>query len=517
MRLSAEARVGLFVFLGIMLLAALTLRVGGFGPLKKGGTRIQVIFESVEGLDEKAPVRLAGVRVGEVERIEVKGAKAVVTLRLNPGVEVYRNYRVRIASLGLLGEKYVEITPVGEEKSEIIGRGELVREGSPPLKGEAPVGVDKFLTQLSDLAEDVKKLSSSLVELVGTPEARRTIKNILSNAEALTGNLNRAVVANRENLDRILANLRTFSGDLSSTMKENKDSVSNLIKNLEKLSQDLSGKSGEIAENIKVITQNLKDMLSENRENVAESIKNIKEASAKVQTTIESLNKITSKIEKGEGTLGKLVTDEELAKDLKATARGLKEAMTGFDRFKFYIGYRGEYLARPSDSRNVISLRIQPREDKYYLFEVVDDPMGTVKRRETTTTTTVDGRTTTETEKKTEVSNKLGFTALIAKRFYDLTLKGGLIQSTGGVGAEYTFLDDRLNLGLEVFDFHRSGEPRLRASAKYNLLKSLFIQGGVDYLLQDDQRTFYLGGGFLFEDEDLKLLLGRAPVSIGGR
>lgn len=514
MKFSAEAKVGLFLFVGILLLAALALRVGGFGPLKKGGIRIQVAFDSVEGLDEKAPVRLAGVRVGEVEKIEVKGIKAMVTLRLNPGVEVYRNYRVRISSLGLLGEKYVEITPVGEEKSEIVGRGELVTEGSPPMKGEAPIGVDKFIAQLSDVAEDVKKLSSSLVELVGTPETQRTIKNILSNAEALTGNLNRAVVANRENLDQIMANLRTFSGEISNVIKENRQSVANLIKNLESLSKDLSSKSGEIAENLDSITRNLKDLLAENKENVTETIKNIKEASAKIQDTLDSLNKITGKIERGEGTLGKLITDEELARDVKTTARGMKEALTSFDRFKFYLGYRGEYITRSSDTRNVISLRIQPREDKYYQFEVVDDPMGTAKRKKTTTTTTVDGETRTQTETRTEISDKLGITALIAKRFYDLTLKGGMIQSTGGVAGEYALLGDKLSLGLEAFDFGRNEDPRIRVSARYNLLKSLFVHGGVDYLLQDDRRTFYFGGGFLFEDEDLKLLLGKAPVSL---
>ena len=109
--------------------------------------------------------------------------------------------------------------------------------------------------------------------------------------------------------------------------------------------------------------------------------------------------------------------------------------------------------------KSYLSLRIQPREDKYYLLQLVDDPAGNTT--ETHTITTVDGVTTDEYEIETDFDS-LKFSAQVAKRYYDLALRGGFFESTGGLGFDYYLLDDKLIFSVEAFDFNPEENPHSR-------------------------------------------------------
>ena len=95
-----------------------------------------------------------------------------------------------------------------------------------------------------------------------------------------------------------------------------------------------------------------------------------------------------------------------------------------------------------------MNLRLQPTADKYYTIGVVDDPRG--KFSSTTSTVTVDGTPTTTRRK---FDNKLEVPALIARKFSGLTVKGGVIESTGGLGVDYDLLKNRLTVGADIWDF----------------------------------------------------------------
>ena len=173
--------------------------------------------------------------------------------------------------------------------------------------------------------------------------------------------------------------------------------------------------------------------------------------------------------------------------------------------FRTYLDYRGEYLFESNRVKSYFTLRIQPREDKYYLLQIVDSPRG----RETVTNTilTVDGMTTTE--KKIESnSNDLLFSAQIAKRYYDLGIRAGLFESTGGAGIDYYLFKDQLKLSFEAFDFDIEKRPHLAFKVDYQPFKFLYLTTGVDDFISDIGReSYFVGGGFNFSDEDIKTLL----------
>ncbi|OEU76128.1 MAG: hypothetical protein BA864_12720 [Desulfuromonadales bacterium C00003093] len=185
--------------------------------------------------------------------------------------------------------------------------------------------------------------------------------------------------------------------------------------------------------------------------------------------------------------------------------------MQKLDTFRTYLDYRGEYLFDSNDVKSYLTLRIQPREDKYYLLQVVDDPQGKDSVTDITRTTAAGGTTSehiVETDK-----DGLKFSAQIAKRYYNLGLRGGLFESTGGIAVDYYFLNDSLTLSLEAFDFDPDRNAHLKFKADYTPFKHIYISSGFDDFISDEgKESFFIGAGIKFLDEDIKTLLSNIPI-----
>src|SRR3990167_2600806 len=135
---SLELKVGIFVFLGLAALSLLVFKAGDF--YMKPGYTVRFIFDFVSGIDKGSVVRLAGVNVGEVSGIHIirneEGAtQAEVMARIEQGVTIEEDADVRINTLGLLGEKYVEILP-GTTGNKLLGDGDT-------LGGKTPILLEK--------------------------------------------------------------------------------------------------------------------------------------------------------------------------------------------------------------------------------------------------------------------------------------------------------------------------------------------------------------------------------------
>src|SRR5512141_1779495 len=106
---STEAKVGVVVFAALAALTWLTFQIGEF-RFRERGYLIEAVFRTVSGLEPKAKVRMAGVLVGSVDRIFLKDGLAHAHLRLDDGVQVREDSVVSVASIGILSERYVDIT-----------------------------------------------------------------------------------------------------------------------------------------------------------------------------------------------------------------------------------------------------------------------------------------------------------------------------------------------------------------------------------------------------------------------
>ena len=138
-RTRVNIAVGIFVILGIVALAYLSISLGQISFLGAGGYNVTADFPSVGGLKAGSSVEIAGVEIGRVQSIGLANYQARVTLRLQPGIKLQEDSIASIKTKGLIGEKYIRISPGGSDK--IIQSNGRIREV------EAPVDFEELLSK----------------------------------------------------------------------------------------------------------------------------------------------------------------------------------------------------------------------------------------------------------------------------------------------------------------------------------------------------------------------------------
>jgi phospholipid/cholesterol/gamma-HCH transport system substrate-binding protein len=121
-----ELFVGLFIIAGIICLGYLSVKLGKMEVIRGKGYDITAVFSNTGGLRTGSPIVIAGVDVGRVKSIVLDHYQARVLLNLSEDVEIQEDAIASIKTKGLIGEKYIEITPGGSEK--IIQPGGRIRE-----------------------------------------------------------------------------------------------------------------------------------------------------------------------------------------------------------------------------------------------------------------------------------------------------------------------------------------------------------------------------------------------------
>jgi phospholipid/cholesterol/gamma-HCH transport system substrate-binding protein len=474
-------KVGIFATICLVILAVLIWKIEDINPFGQKGQKLDAVFDSVAGLDDKATVRIAGVRVGHVDGVGLDGRKARVTLVLEKPLNLPAGTHARIASLGLLGEKYVELVPGPA--------------GGPPLPPDAvlpgitPPSFDDAMAQLSEIGESVQKVTGSLA------------------GGDLGGSIN-----------RLVSDLQATSEQIRLMVMENRMALRSTISNADAASATLARELPRLADQMNRTLASIQTILAENRGNVAGSTANIREITDKLQTSVDNLNKISGKIASGEGTVGKLVNSEEAydsvvstLDSIKGGVNSLSSTLGAINRFKIDLDMQGYQLPDQDGSLAAFRVDIDP-QDGYRLYRagVVSTPLGKRKEKEQTVTVTrPDGSvevTTTNTisQEKSYVADALfGY-----KAPHDLRLFAGLIESSGGAQIDYPVFDKRLLLQFQAFDFNRPNDqqPHLRFAGRWQFHPNLYLIGGYDDPLEN--HSFFLGGGIRWNDDNIKYLLG---------
>ena len=138
-RTKVNVAVGLFLVLGVLALGYLSIRLGRISFLGGTGYLVTADFPSVGGLKAGSGVEIAGVLIGRVETIGLADYQARVVLRLNSGVKLQDDSIASIKTKGLIGEKYIRISPGGSDK--IIPANGRIREV------EAPVDLEELISK----------------------------------------------------------------------------------------------------------------------------------------------------------------------------------------------------------------------------------------------------------------------------------------------------------------------------------------------------------------------------------
>ncbi|HPQ40296.1 MAG TPA: MlaD family protein [bacterium] len=518
--MNSEAKVGLLVLGFIALIVFFSFKIGGdrLPWQDDGGYRIFVRFSSIEGLGEKSKVRYAGVEVGYVEAVALQDGQALVTLRLDPDIKIRRNARFLVGSMGLMGEKFVSISG-GSDRAELLTSEAVVQ-------GDAAVSMDQLVASLNAIGSDIGEITDSIKSAIGTGSERNKLAAIVDNVEKLSATLAETADDNDEALAKTIHNFEIISEQLKMMMVDNRQNVDGTLSDVRIVAGSLAESMPRITADLQRVLNDLRVLLEKNQAAVNDTVTNVASASRGLDDSMSDLSSIMNKVDSGRGSIGKLVNEDQFHTNLndalvevRKAAEQVREFTGRVSDYRVYVGYRGEYLSNSEDWKNTISLKVQPRPDKFYLFEIVGQPGGRRTEEEffyefDEPPDFVNDSSSIRFTRTVWDMDETAFSLQFAKIYHRLILRGGIIENTGGFGADLDLFRNKLWLSVDGWDFNRDEDPHLKISGRLNLGDSFFITGGWDdFLLEgDDQDNIFFGAGLSFEDADLKYLLGFLPI-----
>lgn len=512
--MTSAAKVGIVMLIALAVLGYFVLRIEDINLNRSRTTRqVKAVFDDVAGLDDESAVRIAGVRKGHVTEIKVQpDGRAVVTMTVDDDVPLHANAVAKVANLGLLGEKYIELDP-GSQQAPILAEGDIT------LPGVQPASFDDVTDQVAAIANDVKAITTSMRAVMAGPTGQQRLEEIVENVRLVTADMRLLVASNRANVDATLGNAREITAQLRVEIPRLADSI-------DRMAQQMSGTVGE------------------NRGDVREVVTNLRGLSSDLRVTADNLNDITGRVKSGEGTVGKLFYSDEAhdrltgaLSSVESGVKSLQETLGRANRIQMDLGIRADYMAGLSQERDIagvqteygkgnsrssVGLRLVPNPDinRFYNVELSDDPRG--KRRDKVNVETRTNPATGQSETIVTETSRYERDFLISGQVGwqldpTLAVRLGLFDNSGGIGADYRF-NDRLVVTGEAFDFGQRNDdnPHLRLYGEYTIRKEqprtprLFVTTGVDNALNDTAFTF--GGGVRWRDEDLKYLIGSIPL-----
>lgn len=504
-KLVTPFRVGLLVLTAGAFFFAFYMFARKGGLSDKEATNVWAYFRDASGLSAKSRVQIAGIPVGEISHITLEGTRAKVYLKIRDDVDLRQDASLTKRSESLLGDYLLDLNP-GTEQAQPMQDGDQIRRVIDTQ------GMEAVFQSLSQITADIQQVTAALRDVLGGERGAGSLQRIVENLIRLSESVDNTVRSSGERLNAILANFEGVSEDVRGLTQENEAEVTQIVNNIETITRDVREVLGDV-----------KKIVGNNEGDLKEGVASLKETLQKLDRTLGNMEEITRKVKDGEGTVGTLLADERLGQKLSETVEDVSDFTSRLTGLQTEVGLQSTYLVEQGRSKNSFSLRLIPKPDKYYLLEIIDDPRGLVEVQEVQTNPPGSGQPVTQVQKITKETFKIS--AQFAKRYYFTTLRFGLIESTGGVGADLHFLQDALTLKLDAFNF--SAEelryPRIRAALRAQAFDHLFITAGFDDILNARQRDasterliagrdFFFGGGIFFTDDDLKALLPSVPT-----
>lgn len=305
----ASLRVGIVITVTLLIIFLVIVFSGGIQDLFKERTYLQIYISDVKGLRKGAPVRIAGVDVGEVKEIKLhKLYGTIVTISIDKEVLNYlrSDAKATVQTIGLLGDKYIEI---------YTGESSLPFKPSTGLQGYPQTEVREIINIASSTMSKIESLISKLDDLViKIDKAQGTIPKLL-NDPSLYNNLNATVLE----LKSTIQDINSGSIGMLAKDKELYQKLSTTVNNLENTTNKIASSEGSLG---KLIND---PMLYDNL----------------VRTT-QKLEKLIEEIDKSEGTASLLLKDKKTADDIKESIKEIKELIQEIKKnpkkfFKFSV------------------------------------------------------------------------------------------------------------------------------------------------------------------------------------
>lgn len=496
--LGTEFKVGVFALVALATLGYMFFVLSPDTFQNKEYRTYYTVLRNAAGIVPKTHVKTSGVSIGKVKSVALEGGNTRVMLEIDKAVKVPVGTRIEIRAVGLLGDKHLEVIRA-EDSGTYIDNGGFIPQS------EDGYDIESLMTMVGDIGRDVKKITNSLAAVFGSKKGEQSITNIIENIEGLTGDL------------------RATAASMKDVLVDRRQDFTDIITDVRSGVADL-----------RTFSRNLKDVLdAENKERIDRILASFDETMVDVKASAKSINLVSDKIEKGEGTIGRLVNDDNTLAELEGAIKDIRKVIAPANRLQIEVDFHSE-VRRDKSAQHYMNVMFRTRPDRYYLIGMTDTRYDRIETR-TVGADSVgndDARRPEDREdavlvkERVRTAKAIRFNMQIARRWYDAEVRFGLFETTGGIAGAYHLFNDKLTLNAEAFDWDTQ-DKSLRRTAHIKTYASLlfynhvYAMAGIDDPTRTDPATgkvdkktnVFAGAGFSFTDEDLKAIFGAAALS----
>src|SRR4051812_19181554 len=290
-KVSQAAKIGLFVVVtagaGYLVYRTIGSQVGA-----GKGYVVHAYLKDATGLAKHSRVAIAGIPVGQIDDIRLENGQARIDIRMNGDVKLHESARLGVKSASLLGENVVVLT-------EGIGAPDK-KDGDEIQTMPEARSVEDLKETVGRIADLVEKVAQQLANSVGSEEGGR-------------------------NLSAILKNLAEATDAINLTVRENRTVIHDTLQNVNNITLQSGPELQKILLNVRVITEDVKELLAAQGANgqqgeLRSTAERINRASKSLESALGHIDNVAGRVDRGEGTIGRLSKDEALINEVQGVA-----------------------------------------------------------------------------------------------------------------------------------------------------------------------------------------------------
>lgn len=306
----SATKVGLFVFVGLVLLAALMISFSKGTAIFKKTYRLELISPSVGGIKPRAAVMMAGVPVGSVEsvRLTPDGKAVIITVQIQKQYIIRDDAIFTIDQAGFLGDQYIEVDP-DKNAGKPLQDGATVKCEPPLNLLKVARGATEMLTRINLTISNINTLAENSASVFN----RTTLENIrsealttLSNASETTASIKRDLPGLVSNVQRVVTRAHGLLDSAGEMVESNKAAVAGAVSNIHFISSNLT----LFSTNLNAFSGQLSSWFQTNSPQISHALSNFQVASIEI-TNI--LSDVRTNLQAGRGIVGALLKDDALS------------------------------------------------------------------------------------------------------------------------------------------------------------------------------------------------------------
>ena len=328
---SYEFWIGLVVIVSLVMLAVLIAGFGEFEYAFAKPYRVTAYFHNSAGIKRRASVRMLGVDIGEVERVSLiadERPRVAMVLKVKGDLEIKRDAVLRIRQEGLIANFFLEFDEGSPDAPS------LPKDGTAKVNGLEAFSIEEALTKMSSAtdkltttADGFDRLMTSLNKIADDEDFQNDVKTSARNIKEAAQNISEVAERGKATLEKI-ENASDEAG---------------------KLFNEVAAAIGDIKDtvaSVKTFTGKLEGVVDRQGESADELIRKLNSNSEALDKLLQSLVDISESVRQGRGTMGKIVKDDEIHREVTTTLKEAREMMASVKQTIEYIEKHPESLLR---------------------------------------------------------------------------------------------------------------------------------------------------------------------------